>query len=267
MTWAALTVTGTCNSFCGAFYFTDFISHCLCVLFYRKAKPLGHQGVVCSRPQVWLHAGVWHLPGTCPGPDAAWVGASCYYEDGWQIFGKRASPVLWQLLLFSQAWARSEREGDLHVIYNPHESVWVAQGAECTVCQEKWGQVTSIFIRTAIWLLPSGRTSNQWLFCPRMLSQRWKKQKGRHQGARRWQYPNQFWHKTPAWGASTWLTSTTHTTLLDGHVYGGGNTFAGGCCSRPWSTLLSSGAKATSLLQPAGRGSPCGFSPWCAPSV
>ena len=109
-------------------------------MFYRKAKPLGHQGVVCSRPQVRLHAGVWHIPGTCPGPDAAWVGASCYYEDGRQIPGKRASPVLWQLLLFSQAWARSGREGNLHVFNNTHESVWVAQGAKCAVCQEDEGR-------------------------------------------------------------------------------------------------------------------------------
>ena len=49
----------------------------------------------------------------------------------------------------------------------------------------RWRQATSIFVRTAIWLLPSGRTSDQWLFCPRMLSQRWGKQKGRHQGASR----------------------------------------------------------------------------------
>ena len=81
------------------------------------------------------------------------------------------------------------------------------------------------------------------------------KQKGRHQGAsRRWRYPNQFWHTTTAWGASTWLTSTTLITLLDSHLYGGGDTFVGGCCRRPWSSLSSSGAKATSLLQP-GRGS------------
>ena len=67
-------------------------------------------------------------------------------------------------------------------------------------------------------------------------------------GARRWQYPNQFWHTTPAWGAATWLTNTTLTTRLDAHLYSGGDKFVGGCCRRPRSTLSSPGAKATSLL-------------------
>ena len=46
------------------------------------------------------------------------------------------------------------------------------------------------------------------------------------------------------------LVYTTLTTLLESHLYGGGNTLVGGCRRRPWSTPSSSGAKATSLLQP-----------------
>ena len=148
-----------------------------------------------------------------------------------QVSGKRASPVLWQLLLFSQAWARSGRDRDLHEDEgwrHPFSSRW-QHG-----CYPLEGQATSGYSFHKCSARDGG------------------KQKWRHQGARRrWQYPNQFWHTTTAWGASTWLTSTTLTTLLDSCLCGGGDTFVGGCCRRPWSSLSSSGAKATSLLQPA----------------
>ena len=111
MTWAAL--TGRCNSLCGAFFFfIDFISHCLCV-FYREAKPLRHQGVVCSRTPGL--ATCWSLTSTW---DMSWP--QCHHVimimADW--FLQRESPVLQQLLLFSPAWPRSGREGDLYVFNN-----------------------------------------------------------------------------------------------------------------------------------------------------
>ena len=168
---------------------------------------------------------------------------------GRPISGKKASSVLRQLLLFSPAWPRSGREGDLHVFNNTPESVWVAQGAECAVCQEDEGRRHPFSSRRQHGCYPlEGQVTSGYSFhkcSARDGGSRKEGTRGQEEGGST-QTSSGVHHQHG--GVSTWLTSTTLTTLLDGHLYGGGDTFVGGCCRRPWSTLSSSGAKATSLL-------------------
>ena len=235
MTRAALTVTGMCNSFCGAFYFTVIV----CVFcFTGKPNPWGIKVWCAADPRsgymlefdIYLGRVLAPMPHGL-GHHVIMKMADRFLERGHHLFfdnyfssvklGQdleekgtymcstiRTNRSGWPKELNAQC-AKKMKAGDIHFRQDGN------------MVATLWKDKRPVAILS---------TNAQ----PQMGEAERKAPGGKKKVA----------------GPKPILVYTTLTTLLESHLYGGGNTLVGGCRRRPWSTPSSSGAKATSLLQP-----------------
>ena len=231
---------------------------CFCLFFFRQAKSMGNKSLVCSWPKDRIHVGVWRVPGPCcwANSERSWL--PCDHEDGWAVPGDWTSSLLWQFFFLGEAWPRPGEEGHIHVFYHPPESMWLAEGAECSGRQKDEGGWCA---------LPSGWQHGCHFVegqaaccCPVHTHQHqardgggWEKSTRRNEEGVHSQASAALQREHG--GAWTWRINCIRIIQWGDHLSGGGGTSAGGCCRQPWSTPSSSGNTPTTCLQQPWRNS------------